>query len=1039
MSGLVINLFGPPRIELAGVPINVDTRKAIALIAYLAVTRQQHSRDSLATLLWSENDQPHARAALRRTLSSLNKALGERWLDIERETLALNFHANIRVDMHIFRGLLAECGTHGHAPGEICSACIQPLTEAIALYSDDFLAGFSLRDSPGFDDWQFYQADTLRREFAGALERLTLCHSAQHHFDAAIASGRRWLSLDKLHEPAHRQLMSLYAWAGQRTAALQQYRECVQALEQELGVSPLEATTHLYQRIKENNFPSLPPPLPAPTPEPVGTRFIASAPSSSSAPLPTSSTSAATASIAPQIASIERAENREQAESHVNGYMDGRDNGHEESGRDGGGRDESRPYISTVYPLVGRADEWAALLKTYRAINGGGRAIVLEGDAGIGKTRLADELLAHARNEGAEVIAARCYEGESQLAYAPISSALRAALVRKREEKLLDSLPALWLSEALRLLPELASLRSGLSIPPPLDNPGAQTRFYEGIRQLMLALCAGSSPGVLFFDDLHWADGASLEWLSYFTRRLHEHPVCLLLAWRGTQPARGTPLHQLFIETQRAGHATILSLSRLSEPSVRELVQSVGALNRTPDFVERLYAETEGIPFFLTEYLTAIEKGVLNTAQSDWSLTGGIRDLLSSRLSAVDEIGWQLLNTAAVIGRSFDFDILREASGRSEVETVTALEGLSAQGLVVEVQDHADTQSLTYDFSHEKLRALVYEETSLARRRLLHRRIAETLASSTRGHRESGPLAGQIAQHYHLAGNDAAAAEYFKLAGDYARSLYANAEAIAHLQLALALGHPDTTTLHEAIGDLYTLLGDYTHALASYERAAAPGAPDTLSRIEHKLSNVYMRRGEWERAESHLEDALRQSEKTSQRSQQASIYADWSLTAQRRGQTQKALEFARHALELAEANDDTRALAQAHNMLGMLASHRGDTQAALHHLAQSLALAEKLGDPAMQAAALNNLAQAHRASGDSAHALSLTQSALALCVSQGDRHREAALHNNMADLLHSSGQTEAAMAHLKQAVSIYAEIGVEAGAVQPEIWKLSEW
>ena len=556
MSGLFINLFGPPRIELAGVPIIVDTRKAIALIAYLAVTRQQHSRDSLATLLWSENDQPHARAALRRTLSSLNKALGQRWLDIERETLGLNFQADIRVDVHNFRMLLAECSTHGHAPGESCIACIQPLTEAIALYLDDFLAGFSLRDSPGFDDWQFYSADTLRREFASALEKLTRCHSAQHHFDAAIATGRRWLSLDKLHEPAHRQLMLLYAWAGQRTAALQQYRECVQALEQELGVSPLEATTHLYQRIKENNIPSLPAPLPAPTPATVGTRFIASAPSSSttsssSPPSPTSPTSFAASSSAPQIASIERAESREKSESLVNGHESGpgvgSENEHEIGGREGGGRDESRPYTVTGYPLVGRADEWATMLQMYRAINRGGRAIVLEGDAGIGKTRLADELLAYARNEGAEIIAARCYEGESQLAYAPISSALRAALARKREEKLLDSLPASWLSEALRLLPELASSRSGLSTPAPLDNPGAQTRFYEGIRQLILALCVGNSPGILCFDDLHWADGASLEWLSYFTRRLHEQPVCLLLAWRGTQPARGTPLHQLFI------------------------------------------------------------------------------------------------------------------------------------------------------------------------------------------------------------------------------------------------------------------------------------------------------------------------------------------------------------------------------------------------------------------------------------------------------------------------------------------------------------
>src|SRR5579863_9279283 len=102
MAGLFINLFGPPRIELAGVPINVDTRKAIALIAYLAVTRQQHSRDSLAALLWSENDQPHARAALRRTLSTLNTALAGRWLDIERETIGLNFHDDLQIDVQVF-------------------------------------------------------------------------------------------------------------------------------------------------------------------------------------------------------------------------------------------------------------------------------------------------------------------------------------------------------------------------------------------------------------------------------------------------------------------------------------------------------------------------------------------------------------------------------------------------------------------------------------------------------------------------------------------------------------------------------------------------------------------------------------------------------------------------------------------------------------------------------------------------------------------------------------------------------------------------
>ena len=984
---LTLYLFGPPRIEVDGTAISVDTRKALALMAYLAMTQQPQSRDSLAALFWPENDQPHARAALRRTLSTLNTTPVGRWLNIERETVGLNFHDDLQIDVQLFCRLLAECRTHGHQAHEPCAACVQPLTAAVALYKNDFLAGFSLRDSPEFDDWQVYQSDALRRDFASALETLAQCYSAARLFDAALLYARRWLALDRLHEPAHRQLMLLYAWSGKRAAALRQYRECVQTLEQELGVSPLESTTRLYQLIKENQTPPLPPPLSEPI-------FAPEEQQADNAAAPITNTPVSIQS--PRQASA-----------------------------------------TAGYPLIGRAEEWAILLETYHAARDDGRVIMIEGEAGIGKTRLAEELLAYARRKGANVLFAHCYEGESHLAYAPVVSALRTALAQQHEARRLDDIPASWLSEAARLLPELSMLRPGLPPPPPLDNPGAQTRFFEGVRQLFLALSAGDAPGILCFDDLHWIDGASLEWLSYLLRRRHEQSLCLILTWRGKQPGRGTPLHQLFVEAQRSGKAAILTLTRLSAPSVREFVQASISDHPNDHFVDRLFAETEGIPFFLVEYLTAIAKGAVHTEETDWSLTGGMRGLLASRLDAVDEIGWQLLNTAAVIGRSFDFDTLREASGRGEDETVVALEILIAQGLVEEVESRTGERNPTYDFSHEKLRNFVYEETSLARRRVLHRRVAEAFISH--GHRDVGTLAGQIAHHFRLAGNDAAAAEYYKLAGERARSLYANAEALAHFQLALALGHPDQAALHEAIGDLYTLLGEYHSALNSYETAAALGAADAQARLEHKLGAVSMRRGDWELAESHFEAALAALHGQDQPSQQASIYADWSLTALRRDQEKQALELAQRALRLAEASDDTRALAQAHNILGMLASHQHDMQMALHHLEQSRLLAEKLHDPAMRAAALNNLAQAYWASGDTERALALTEAALALCISQGDRHREAALHNNLADLLHATGQTEEAMQHLKQAVSIYAEIGVEAGTVQPEIWKLAEW
>ena len=162
-------LLGAPHVEHDGGQIEVDTRKATAVLAYLAVTRRRHARDALASLLWPEYNQTRARAALRRTLSSLGAARAAGWLVVDRESVDLA-RDEVWVDVDRFRGLLAECRTHGHAEGEVCAECLPPLSEAVALYRDDFLAGFALRDSAAFDDWQFFEGEELRRELAGALE-----------------------------------------------------------------------------------------------------------------------------------------------------------------------------------------------------------------------------------------------------------------------------------------------------------------------------------------------------------------------------------------------------------------------------------------------------------------------------------------------------------------------------------------------------------------------------------------------------------------------------------------------------------------------------------------------------------------------------------------------------------------------------------------------------------------------------------------------------------------------------------------------------
>jgi DNA-binding SARP family transcriptional activator len=950
---LALTLFGSPRIELDQQPIAVDTRKAIALLAYLAMARQPHSRDALAALLWPEYDQSHAYAALRRTLSALNKALGGYGLAIERETIGVDDQAEVWIDIEQFQQRLAECRQHGHADSEVCARCIEPLTQAVELYREDFLAGFSLRDSAGFDDWQFFQAESLRRDLLSVLDRLVRLHSERGEFDAALDRARRYLAIDPLHEPAQRTLMRLYAQTGQRAAALRQYQECVRVLKTELGVEPLAETVQLWQAIKDNQLTG----------------------------------------------------------------QDVRPAAQLEAGR------------SEALPLVGRERELHTLLRLYDRIATDGYLAAIEGEAGIGKTRLVEEFFAQVQPRGATLIAARGYAGETNVAYAPVIEALRGALARSSHASRLAHLPPIWLGEAARLLPELIVQQHDTPAPPTLTDASARARFYEGIAQTLLALCGRSAPGIFFIDDAHYADEASLDLLSYLVRRLRGRPLLIVAAWRDADVPPDHRLRQILSEAQHAQIGAALTLLPLNEADVTQLLH---AAQLPDDLSAALYRESEGVPLFVVEYLQAWRE----TPRLDGVLPHGVRELLRARLAGVDEISRQLLQTAVVIGRSFDLDTLREASGRGEEETLNALDRLVQRRLIREAPLN---DAPVYDFAHDKLRTFIYDEIGLARRRLLHQRVAQALIARGRKLQDVRSLAAQVALHWQMAGHQAEAAEYFYLAGEQARSVYAQTEAVAHYRAALAAGYADAALLHELIGDVQTLRGEYRSALSSYETAATLMISDRerLGRLEHKLGVVYQRQGEFDLAERHLAAAQEAWGETGERAALARLCIDWSFVAHQNGEPDRAQALAEQAFALAAA--DPIALAQAHNLLGVLARRRGDLATAEDHLQHSLKLAQECHDPVAQVAALNNLALVCEENDEIDRALALTWQALTLCTTYGDRHREAALHNHLADLLHTANRSDEAMDHLKQAVTIFAEIGVEAGTLQPEIWKLAEW
>ena len=534
----------------------------------------------------------------------------------------------------------------------------------------------------------------------------------------------------------------------------------------------------------------------------------------------------------------------------------------------------------------------------------------------------------------------------------------------------------------------------------------------------MEAVCAALTAllgpgGVLVLDDLQWSDSASLDMIGYLLRRHDRFPVFSMLIWRTPSQDSGS-LRRLVEEMEGAGHGAVIDLAPLSDDEVRELTARV-----SPDLanstVSRIVEDSDGNPLVAVQYLRMVdEHGVF---QED--LVRG--EVAEARLRGVSDLGRQLLAAASVVGREFDPAEVKAASGRTDDEAAQALEELLAAGLVRE------TPAGLLDFSHDAVRHHVRQSLSAIRRRLLNGRLADHL--TTHRHRDQLTLSGRIAQHLEEAGRLDEAAIHRMAAGEGARAVFAHAEALAHYQAALALGHPDASAIHVAIGDLQTLEGDYSAALDSYRTAAARAEGHRLADIEHRLGEINGRLGRWELALHHFEAA---EEGLAEPAALVDLYTDWARLARRMGDDGRARQLVGRAADTTGTSAARRPMIVV--MQGVCDEDPGRGE---RRLEEGLAMAREGTDPGAEAAALTALALIARKLGRTDEAIERAGSALALVERIGDRHRQAALHDLLADLFHEAGDESAAMGELTKAVQIFAEVGT--GSLEPEIWRTAPW
>ena len=444
-------------------------------------------------------------------------------------------------------------------------------------------------------------------------------------------------------------------------------------------------------------------------------------------------------------------------------------------------------------PFVGRDPELSQLHEAWNtAREGGAHLLLVTGEPGIGKSRLAMELGRRVRAEGHVVASARAYEAAGRPPWGPVVDLLRSDALRSH----LDTLDTVWRVELARLLPELLDAPQA-SGPRQSGDLAQRHRLFDAVNR---AITVGDRPRLLIIDDLQWCDAETIELIGFVVRSGRTAPVLIV----GTVRSEEIPEHHPLVGLVDAlGHdqaVTTVPLDRLDEATTATLAGRLGAENTIdPDVAARLWSETEGNPLFVIEALRA----GISSDGSQALLTPTMRAVLGARL------GRRLAEVAAVIGRPFSVGLMVSATGIGEDELVDHVDELWRRRIIHD-------QGLTYDFSHDKLRAVALEMVSPARRRQLHRAVAEAIAIEFQNNIDAaGP---QLAAHYDQAGMVEPAIDAYRMAGARAVAVSALDEAVTMFRQALSLladlpASPDRDALEL---DVRIALGSPLVALKGY-------------------------------------------------------------------------------------------------------------------------------------------------------------------------------------------------------------------------------
>ena len=691
----------------------------------------------------------------------------------------------------------------------------------------------------------------------------------------------------------------------------------------------------------------------------------------------------------------------------------------------------------SLTPLIDRVEEMAVLKEAAdQALNDQGRIVVLRGEAGIGKTRLTQELRAYARSKGMQILYGRCptlFQMNGVPPYMLWKEVIRDYLQHCTPEQL-HNVVGYYPGEIAKLVPEIKRKLITFSESPPLSPDMERDRLFEAVSQFMTNI-SNMSPLVVVLDDLQWADSSSLLLLHYLSRGIYRENLLLVGAYRDSEVEERHPLSPVLSELNRARLLKAIQLKRMSRDDVAQLIRQILGKNDLPEnFCARIYEKTYGNPFFVEEVLAALrEEGVILFRGDKCEIKPvgeivfpkSVKDILKTRIGRVDEECQNVLRLASLVGNDFTFQALREVTGFQEDKLLKIIGAIEKTGLFKCRALHGEE---VVSFGDVLVREVLYEEINAFVRKKLHGTVGSALERAYEGEIEEHY--GELASHFLEAGQKDKALNYYLKAGEKAAKVYANKEAGAYYESALRLleekrGEPrEKASVLEVLGDFKSLVGEYDACLKYWNEASLLWKQleekERVAILHRKSSSVLLHKmGNTEKAKEHQLRALEILEAEPESVELVRLRADMAHMYWHVGDAAAALPLAEKALETAQRLGSQEAIASSYLVWGKIVYFMGERRKNVDSLEKALKIALENGYAETAVDAYLELA---RSQGEE-KGLEYLQEGYDLAKKVGAISAQSWCSSHLAGIYIGMGNTDKALPLIEEAVGLDRKTG----------------